>query len=81
MEILYVLIGVFLFGFGYLLGAWKAASKIDGHLYAGTDPDGDVRWIGMKLNDSESVYSKNYVLLDVIRKDYKSYSEEDKRND
>lgn len=81
MEILYVLIGVFLFVLGYLLGAWKAASKIDGCLYAGTDPDGDVRWLGMKLSDPESICSKNYVLLDVIRKDYKSYSEEDKRND
>lgn len=81
MEILYVLIGVFLFVLGYLLGAWKAISKIDGHLYAGADPDGDVRWLGMKLNDPESICSKNCVLLDVIRKDYKSYSEEDKRND
>lgn len=81
MEILYILIGVFLFVLGYLLGAWKATSKIDGHLYAGIDPDGDVRWLGMKLSDPENVYSKNYVLLDVIRKDYKSYSEEDKRND
>lgn len=81
MEILYILIGVFLFVLGYLLGAWKATSKIDGHLYAGIDPDGNVRWLGMKLDDPGSVYSKNYVLLDVIRKDYKSYSEEDKRND
>ena len=63
MEILYVLIGVFLFILGYLLGAWKATSKIDGHLYAGTDPDGNVRWLGMKLNDSESVFSKNYVFI------------------
>lgn len=85
MNVIYIPILALVFLIGYFIGCYKPR-KSDGILYVNPDNEEKCTWLGMKIYDASNIYSKNQVHLDVkqseeFRKDYKSYSEEDKRND
>ena len=82
MNVIYIPILALVFLIGYLIGCYKPR-KSDGVLYVGLDNVEKCTLLGMKIYGASNIYSKNQVHLDVkqseeFRKDYKSYSEEDK---
>ena len=77
MNAIYIPILAQVFLIGYLIGCYKPR-KSDGVLYVNPDAAEKCTWLGMKIYDTNNIYFKKQVQLDVkqseeSRKDYKSY--------
>ena len=81
MNVIYIPILALVFLIGYLIGCCKPR-KSDGVLYVDLDNAEKCTWLGMKIYDTNNIYIKKQVQLDVkqsgeFRKNYTRFNEED----
>ena len=82
MKAIYIPIFALVFLIGYLIGSYRSG-KSDGVLYVETvqDDENKCTWLGMKIYDTNGIYSKDQVQLDIKRieprRNYTPFSEKE----